>query len=446
MKYLQIYTAIKKEIQTDLYIEGQKLPSLRKFSLMYDCSIDTIKQALKLLVDDQLIYVKNRSGYYVLQKKIVTTDDIKKEIIDFGSSKANCITFPFSDFQMCLKKAAENYKQEFFTYGQSQGLPELLQTMQSWLTSKQVYGKQENLFITTGVQQALFILSRLTFPNNKEEILVEMPTYHLMLDLMDLENMPFLTIDRNADGLDWALLDYYFREKSIKFFYTTPRLSSPLGLSYTEDEKKKLVALASKYDVYLVEDDYLGDYVTSTENQPLHFYDINDHVIYLKSFSKIMFPGLRIGVCLLPPILVTSFKKYRTLLEIDSAMFSQAALNIYIKSGLFNQHIKQTQLLQKSHNQFFYEEARRYDSLNLFNITNFQSSKAFLTLPDNVSVSLFEQSLERYHIKLDDFSRHFTTNTLPKKKLYGLELFNLTNAQIETGLSKIVQAYNEAIP
>ena len=154
-----------------------------------------------------------------------------------------------------------------------------------------------------------------------------------------------------------------------------------------------------------------------------------------------MFPGLRIGACLLPSQLVSSFQQYRALLEIDSAMFSQAALNLYIKSGLFDQHIKQTQLLQEKRNQTFIEVSQNYQDLKLFNTDSFKSSKAFLTLPSIISPSSFEKELINQQVKLDDMNRHFLDNTSIKQNVYGLELFNVNTEQIETGLAKIVDVY-----
>lgn len=438
MKYLEIYQHLKNNIQDGIFLEGQKIPSLRSLAKEYQCSMDTIKRAIGLLIDEQFIYVKNRSGFYVLQKEKYISSLKKTNQIDFSSTKANLLTFPYDDFQLCLKKATNNYKEEFFEYGQSQGLPELIRTLHQWFNNQQLYTKEKNLFITTGVQQALFILSRIHFPNHKNEILIEMPTYHLMLDLLQLETIPYYSVNRNQHGLDWELLEYYFKEKEIKFFYTTPRISNPLGLSYTEQEKKRLVSLAKKYDVYLVEDDYLADFIENTTNLPLHFYDDSEHVIYLKSFAKIMFPGLRIGACLLPTSLTEIFKQYRTLLEIDSAMFSQAALNLYIKTGMFDHHIKQIRQLQNQRNEAFINAANNHD---LFHLDNFHSCKTFITLPKNISNSQFKKELEEAQIITDDISRHFDKLSIPTEYFYSLDLFNLTPEQIKTGTELLEKSY-----
>ena len=438
MKYIEIYQQIKCRIQQDKYIEGSKLPSLRFLAKEFNCSIDTIKKAMALLVEEQLIYSKNRSGYYVLQKDMRLPANKESSFIDFGSTRSNVAAFPYSDFMLCLKKATENYKEEFFTYGSAQGLPELIHTLKIWFETKQLYVREENLFITTGIQQAIYILSRMIFPNNKKKILIELPSYHLILDLLEIEDLPFLTIERNEQGLDWSLLESLFKEGDIKFFYTTSRISSPLGLTYTEAEKKKLVQLAEQYNVYIIEDDYLGDFISDSSNLPLHFYDTSEHVIYLKSFSKIMFPGLRIGACILPTQLRDNFIKYRTILEVDSAMFSQAALNLYLKSGMFDLHVKNTLLIQKERDKAFIERTKNDPSL--FQLDFFTTGKSFITLPHSISVAKFEKYLMKHQVNLEDIGRNLPNSYLCQEKTYTLELLQLSTKQIIKGVELIIDA------
>lgn len=138
----------------------------------------------------------------------------------------------------------------------------------------------------------------MTFPNQKEIILLEQPTYHRMNTLVKSQNLPYLTIERGFDGLDFNRLEEIFKQEKIKFFYTIPRLSNPLGLSYSHKEKQTLVELAHKYDVYIIEDDYMADFDRAS-NVSLHYLDTNDRIIYLKSFSMSLFPALRLGSLIL---------------------------------------------------------------------------------------------------------------------------------------------------
>jgi len=176
------------------------------------------------------------------------------------------------------------------------------------------------------------------FPNGKETILVEQPGYHLLIEYLNRFGTRALGIERTAQGIDLARLEELFARGDIKFFYAMPRFHNPLGTSYSKQEKLAILKLAERYDVYVVEDDFLVDFESDPKADPIYAYDASDRVIYLKSYSKILFPGLRIGIAVLPPALMPVFQQYRKYIHIDSSMISQAALEIYIQSGMFDHH------------------------------------------------------------------------------------------------------------
>ena len=152
-----------------------------------------------------------------------------------------------------------------------------------------------------------------------------------------------------------------------------------------------------------------------------------------------MFPGLRIGACLLPNSLRNSFIKYRRVLEVDSSMFSQAALNIYIKTGMFDNHIKETLHIQNERNQAFTTYALK--TPELFQLDLFQTSKSFITLPENVSVTLFEKQLKENRVILEDIGRNVPTSYKCENKMYTIELLQLSPNEISTGVKLIQNAY-----
>lgn len=111
-----------------------------------------------------------------------------------------------------------------------------------------------------------------------------------------------------------------------------PRFHNPLGSSLAERDKRELVRLAAAYDVYLVEDDYLGDLEENKKADPLYAYDLSSHVIYLKSFSKMIFPGLRVGAAVLPDALTDTFHTYKKLKLLDD--FSSRVRNLHQKRNV----------------------------------------------------------------------------------------------------------------
>ncbi|MBJ6362710.1 PLP-dependent aminotransferase family protein [Paenibacillus sp. GCM10012307] len=334
-KYMMLLADLETWI--DHAKQGDKLPSIRLLARQYNYSHSTIIRALQELEQRHLVYSIPKSGFFVVKN----TKDVKEKqssLLDFVSASPDPDIFPYVDFQHCMNKAIDTYRSELFIYGMPHGLPALIQVIQKQLMSYQVFVNTRQIIITSGVQQALSILSELEFPSGKQKVLVEQPGYHLLMELLETRGIPVAGINRTAKGIDLDELEQLFRTGNIKFFYTIPRFHNPLGSSYDEETKQKIAELAERYDVYIVEDDYMGDFEQNSKSDPIYAYSRASRVIYLKSYSKIIFPGLRVGAAILPESLVEAFTRYKRILDIDSAAMSQAALEIYIKSGMFARH------------------------------------------------------------------------------------------------------------
>lgn len=326
-KYQKIVTSIRQGIEDGRYKRGEKLPSIRKLSQDFHCSKDTVQKAMLELKYQHLIYAVEKSGYYILEDKAFQETTASLNPADFAR-------LPYEDFRTCLTESLvgrENYL--FNYYHQQAGLDELITSMVKLLADYFVYCKKEDIVITAGSQQALYILTQMNFPDGRTDILLERPTYHRMERLVEELDLPYQTIERSLSGIDFDQLETIFQTGTIKFFYTIPRLHNPLGTSYTLEEKKKLVQLANKYQVYLVEDDYLADFDTATP--PLHYLDMTGQVIYIKSFTPTLFPALRIGSLVLPKQLKADFLQHKSLIDYDTNLIMQKALSLYIDNGMF---------------------------------------------------------------------------------------------------------------
>ncbi len=335
-KFQMITQSLTQAIQKGQLKKGEKLPSVRQLSQDYKCSKDTAQRALLELKYKKLIYPVPKSGYYVLEGQ-----EQEEESLVINPESYNKLAY--QDFKTCLSETLVGRENFLFNYYQRQeGLKQLLNSLQAHLFDQDIYSKVENLVVTSGTQQALYILSQMSFPNQKTKILLEQPTYHRMNNLVRQQQLPYLSIERGFSGLDLDQLEKLFRQEAIKFFYTIPRLSNPLGLSYSPQEKEALVDLAQRYDVYIIEDDYMGDFARS-DNLPLHYYDTHERVIYLKSFSTTLFPALRLGLSLLPQDLVADFLAYKKLMDYDTSLIMQQALSLYLDNGMFKKNLSQLQ-------------------------------------------------------------------------------------------------------
>ena len=331
-KYQEIMTAIVEQIESGILKKGDKIPSIRVLSQTYHCSKDTVQRALLELKFKNYIYAVNKSGYYVLEGKSQKEEPLNLSLTEYNN-------MAYEDFTTCLTETLVNRENYLFNYYyQQQGLQELILSLKNYLEKGAIYAKENDILVTSGTQQALYILSQVSFPNKKTTILLEQPTYHRMIDLVTSQNLPYQTIERDFNGIDLTTLERLFKTQDIKFFYTISRFSNPLGLSYTAIEKQKIVELAQKYDVYIIEDDYMGDFTKSTD-LPLHYYDTSGHVIYLKSFSMTIFPALRLGTIVLPQPLMQTFLEYKKMIDYDTNLIMQKALSLYLDSGMFEKNL-----------------------------------------------------------------------------------------------------------
>ena len=395
-KYQRIVDKITKDIKEGKLATGQKIPSVRKLAERYNCSKDTAQKALIELKYQKYIYAVPKSGYYVLENAQEEKQDLELPVRDDRHQA-------YEDFRLCVNETLigrENYL--FNYYPQQEGLEDLRQSVQKLMLDSAVYASRDQLVLTSGTQQALYILSQIAFPNQKDRILVEQPTYHRINDLLLAQKLPYETIERTPQGINLQELEKIFQSGKIKFFYTIPRFHYPLGHSYSRQEKEEILRLAQLYDVYIVEDDYLSDF-DSRRELTFHYLDNSQRVIYIKSFSTSLFPALRITALLLPPQIQKTFIAYKSAVDYDSNLIMQKALSLYIDSLMFEKNRLALLQLQE-------EEARKAQIL----LEQAQLPLASYLTKDGILLDLRSLSsvsaLKHSSLPLDFFEQSYLTS------------------------------------
>ncbi|MGO4734615.1 aminotransferase-like domain-containing protein [Paenibacillus sp. 2KB_22] len=447
-KYEVIAEALKQWIQEQMQRQdrrqwadkGIRLPAVRVIAEQYQCSVSTAIRAYEWLEQRHLVYAIPQSGYYAVQNGTGAQDMDWQGAMDFASAAPDPRVFPYADFRHCVDQAMEKKQAELFMYGTDQGLPSLILLLQKQFADYQVFARTEQFFITSGVQQALAVLALMPFPNGKRTVMLELPTYHNMPSLLSGLNVPIAGVRRTQDGLDWASLERQFAEEDIKFFYVMPRFHNPIGTSLTVAEKKRLIRLAQRYDVYLVEDDYLADLEDNTKQDPLWSYDTEGRVIYLKSYSKILFPGLRIGVAVLPAPLIQSFGAYKKMLDIDTSVLSQAALEIYVHSGMFAHHRKVIRNRYAARMHTVHEQLDAYpDFAPFMNAPRTGGEHTVLPLAGDMPLRVLLSRLQKRGVIVDTTERYYPEGTyqVHQDQMLRLNISNVPKQRIEEGMQVI---------
>ncbi|SHJ13548.1 DNA-binding transcriptional regulator, MocR family, contains an aminotransferase domain [Clostridium cavendishii DSM 21758] len=339
-KYEEVIDLIKENIYSGNYKPGEKLPSIQKLSKELNYNTDTIVKAYKQLEEEHLIYVVSKSGYYVMKNEDKIDKD--KKIIDMLNIYLPDKINPYKDFYHCMDKAISIYGKKLFEYSSPKGMPELINVLVKHLMDFQIFTNSENIFITNGSQQALYILGAMSFPGGKSKVLLEQPTYSVMLKILENAKIPAIGIKRTQEGIDLNELETIFKQGDIKFFYIMPRYQNPTGFSYSNVQKKEIIRLAEKYDVYILEDDYLLDLELNKKSDSVYAMANGGRCIYIRSFSKTLLPGLRLGMIILPKELQQKFIDFKYSIDLNTSILTQGALEIYLKSNMYKFHVRRT--------------------------------------------------------------------------------------------------------
>lgn len=412
-KYQEVSLQIRQQIEEGIYKKGDRLPSIREMIQQYDCNKDTILKALHLLKEESLIYPVEKSGYYVLKNRVPVRNTTKIGL-------PNPLQFPIEDFRKCLNESVMASYEDVSNQRESiRGDRELIEAMVPLLESYGVYAKENQLSITTGTQQALYILLQLI---GKGGLLLEQPTYSRMNQLVKELEIPYQIIEREQtqDTISLEKLEQIFQSGTIRYFYTISRFHNPLGMSYPDSVKRKMVELAEKYQVYIIEDDYMADYERGTAT-PLHYFDTNERVIYVKSFSSILFSAFKMGIVVLPNAFIKEFEKRKQLLDFDSNLLMQKTLALFIQNGLFEKHRQK----MVAH---YHEKSQQFKQLleqSTVEKTHLHGTQLLL---ERSQLSLLKEKLD-LEIRIDTLEDTYIEEIIPE--IFSLDIYALSMEEMQ---------------
>lgn len=437
------YEAVKQEIKERLAAgnirPGEKLPSIRTASVLWNCSINTAIRAYQELEKEHLIYSVPKSGYYAVLRSQESARRME-EHIDFSAACPDPEVMPYKDFQHCLNRAIELYREQLFTYCDPQGFSSLRRELEKHLAHSQVFAHPSRICVVSGAQQALHLLASMPFPNGKSAVLVEQPTFHGMLRSLRLLGVTALGIARTAAGIDLDELERHFRNNPIKFFYTVPRYHNPLGTSYAAEEKKQIARLAERYGVFVVEDDYLADMETKAKADPIYSYDSAGQVIYVKSFSKIMLPGLRLAAVVLPPSLLETFRLFKASADSSTSVLSQAALELYLNCGMYDRHAAMVRERYQARMEALDAACRRHldKGLGFRYVAAHGGIFTTIVLPEGIAAPDMIAALQQRHVRVFSTEQNYLPSFASDNGLR-LSIIQTDAAEIDRGMALMAE-------
>lgn len=400
---------IMNEIEQGKIKKGQRLPGCREVAKKLSINKITVNKAYKSLEDSHILYSVPRGGYYFVGadvKEVITSKNI-----DFQNIKPDPTLLPYRAFTHAINRAIEEHKKKLFEYDTPLGLKSLRETLKERFEQNGIYTSSSQILITHGAQQGIYLALKALFPSlSSGKLLVEAPTYNAALDMAKSLNIDCIGIKRTTNGIDLDELENILKKEPIKAFYIIPRHHNPTGYSLVEKDKKKLVDLCYKYGVLLIEDDYLADLGTDKRALPLHYYDTNQLTFHIRSFSKTFMPGIRLGAMVIPNSFYDTMIKQKYLLDINTSSIPQGALDFFIKSGMYDQHIKKVNACYKRKLLKAKAILTYMCPAGLSFHVPKQGLFLWLTLPVEVSANRIIEKLAQNNIRVCSSSQFYITN------------------------------------
>ena len=240
-----------------------------------------------------------------------------------------------------LAEAANTLSARQFAYGGPKGYEPLCAEIAGWLQRERSMNvNPEDVFITSGSTQALYMLVELLHRDNRV-IALEDPSHPGIRTMVADRGYPFFLMPVGTQGAEIERL----KDQAVSAVYVTPSHQFPLGVILPASRRAALIRLAAEKDFYIIEDDYDSEFRYSGMPVSPVYSMAPERVIYVGTFSKTLFPALRIGFVVLPAALKEPWRHSRNYLDVQNPILEQAALAAFLKTRKMDRHIRRMKRL-----------------------------------------------------------------------------------------------------
>ncbi|MBV7272698.1 PLP-dependent aminotransferase family protein [Clostridiaceae bacterium UIB06] len=255
------------------------------------------------------------------------------EVISFAGGLPDGELFPVEEMKSITHKILSEDGNNALQYSGTQGLKELRQSIaEQIMKDAGVEATADNIMITCGSQQGLEFSGRI-FLDEGDVVICESPSYVGAITAFQPYGPKFVEVKMDQDGMIMEELEEALKNNpNTKFIYTVPDFQNPTGITMTVERRKRLVELARKYDVLILEDNPYGNLIFEGERLPaIKSFDTDDRVIYHGTFSKIFCPGLRIGWLCTTKEFLDQYLVVKQSVDLQTNTMAQKETALYMK-------------------------------------------------------------------------------------------------------------------
>lgn len=392
--YQTLYQHIRQVILSGELKAGSKLPSTRALAEELKISRNTVLNAYRQLMEEGYLEGRGGSGTYVasvLPESLLTVSGSSlakqgpkenhllpglelsdraamQNTVQFRMSGGQyplpflaqvpaLDAFPYKLWSRLVIRAARRMPENHFLYQDPSGYLPLREAVAAHVAvSRQVHCTPEQVMIVPGAQAGLDLAARMLV-NEGDPVWIEDPGYIGARGAFLGAGAKLIPIPVDEYGLQ--VKAGIEQAPQAKLVYVTPSHQYPLGVTMSIGRRLQLLEWAKSADAFILEDDYDSEFRYSGRPlATLQGLDDSGRVIYVGSFSKVLFPALRTGYLILPPALVEPFRNVRRMVDFHSPMLEQAVLADFLTEGHFNRHLRRMRTLYAERREVFLAETQ----------------------------------------------------------------------------------------
>ncbi len=319
----------------------------------------------------------------------------KPGVINFAGGLPAPELFPVDELKEVAVQVLEKYGPDCLQYSLSRGLIPLRELLAQRATERGTTSDADNILITNGAQQAIELVAR-AFIEPGDYILTEYPTYVGALQAFNYYQAKYTTVDMDNEGMIVEQAVEKIKHHKPKLIYTISNFQNPTGITMSLRRREQLIEVAREYNIPILDDNPYGDIRFSGERLPTLKSIGGNEVISVRTFSKVLAPGLRIGWVNGPADIITQFEKVKQCADLHTNTFCQYLVYEYVNQGRLDPHIEIIKTDYRTKRDIMLRELEEHFPSGITWTEPEGGLFLWLELPKNIStVDLFQKAIEK---------------------------------------------------
>lgn len=385
--YLQISRSLASLIKKGVLKPGQRLPGSRTIAEILKVNRNTVCLATDELITEGWVISKPKSGLFVndqlpLVKHAIVNSSLDKQEglsvlhltpnVNLEAPEVNQLTYEFNDgvpdprlsplhelgreYHRLLRKAGPL---KLFSYADGKGEPLLRKLLAKDLNENRgLHTTQDDIFISRGSIMALSLIAQATLKKDDNVVVGEL-NYRTANLIFEQEGARLIRIPVDERGINTTVLEELLEKETIRMLYVTSHHQHPTTVTLAPERRIHLYALSRKWGFFIIEDDYDFDYhYENRPTLPVASMDTRGLVVYIGSWSKTIYPGIRTGFIVAPKILISEMVKYRRIIDRQGDHVMERAIANLMQDGTMQRFLRKSRKSYKIRKELFCEILR----------------------------------------------------------------------------------------